>query len=120
MAVQIVYTSASGLIRGMLEDCAGTAVTRADCASIQMNIFRTTGGKFDPVDGYEDVSVPISAIQDTVQTDGHGNRWNFSYSPGNGITKPFPVRGAQYIVEFIFTASSDGAKSVAQITCVSR
>lgn len=121
MAVQIVYTSASALFRGLLEDCAGTPVTSADCASIQMNIFRCFAGKFEVVEGYEKVAVPVAlAISDTVQTDGHGNSWNFSYTPGNGTFPPFPVRGAKYIVEFIFTASADGSQSVAQVECVSR
>lgn len=49
MAIQTVYTSGSGRIRGVLTDCNGTQILPENVAGIRLNIFRYVMGNYDPV-----------------------------------------------------------------------
>ena len=114
MAIQTVYTSGSGRIRGLLTDCAGTMVTAADVSEIRLNIFRYTMGNYEPVTGYENKEVLTSAILSEPSEDCEGHEFNFDCDPDDGTNPPFPERNVQYIVEVIFV-STTGTKSVHQL-----
>ena len=119
MATQIVYTSGSGRIRGLLRDCNQTLVTQADVTGIKLNIFEYSMGQYTPVPGYSNATIPTSAILDTPATDCEGNRFNFDTDPDDGVHPPFPNRNMTYIVEVILT-STNGTKSVHQLEAFSK
>lgn len=114
MAVQTVYTSGSGRVRGLLKDCAGTTVTAENVTVIRLNIFKTFLGTCEPVTGYENRTIPTSAILSEPLEDCEGHEYNVDFDPDDGINPPFPERNVQYVVEVIFI-STTGTKSVHQL-----
>ena len=119
MAIQIVYTSGSGHVRGFLQDCDGNTVTREMVTDIRVNIFRKYLGEYIPIDAYMDKSIPLTAILEEVKIDHDQKQYNVDFDPFDGINSPFPVRNAGYVIEVIFQATT-GERSVHQVEAESR
>lgn len=114
MAIQTVYTSGSGRIRGVLTDCNGTQILPENVAGIRLNIFKTFMGNCDSVPGYTNKEIPTTAILSEPSEDCEGHEFNFECDPDDGVNPPFPERNTNYIVEVIFI-SQNNKKSVHQL-----
>lgn len=119
MATQIVYTSGSGRIRGLLRDCNQTLVQPEDVTAIRLNIFKYFMGQYEPVTGYQNKSILTDAVLAEAETDCEGNRFNFDFDPDDGTHPPFPERNMTYIVEVIIF-STNNTKSVHQLEVFSK
>lgn len=110
-----VQVSAGGSLhfRLLLTDCAGVPVTQNQISSIHLNLFELLPPQ-TPVEGYTSLSVPITSVLETVQTDEEGREFNVDFNPYAAGKPMFPKRQTSYAAEIVFT-DMNGKPSAHQI-----
>ena len=98
-----IQISAGGSLhfRLYLTDCSGLPVTPDQVASIHFTLFELLP-PHDPVEGYSSLTIPTTAILESVQTDEDGREFNVDFNPYVPGRPMFPERFTSYGAEIVF------------------
>lgn len=106
MAVEKFRPAAGCFFQCLEKDCAGTAITQADVASIKYTVYELGyGGSRTAVSGHTAVSCSVaSCVLNTPETDPEtGQDYNIKVPISAVSTPPFPKVGTTYEIEVIMT-----------------
>lgn len=118
MATTTVYAKSGCTVYSLITMCDDTPITSSDVSAISYSIYKIGNFKtYTPVEGHENQTIPLSALQDTLQTEPDtGESYNFLYAISAKTHFPFPDRNEVYQIEFQFN-DLEGEPHIISIQC---